>query len=125
MKFGIKYLLLAVFLFAFALGVRALAIAIENYAVTAIGVLVAALLASSGFTMLRTKLGTAWLMGVMTTYMMCVFDTIERGYIWRNTQYVADPELGMIVTVLFTSFATVVSGLGIKVGVLFRNTTKY
>jgi hypothetical protein len=131
MKFGVRHLLLVVFLVAFALGTRGLAIAIENDAATGIGVLVAAFLASFWFTILGTKLWKAWLIGVATTMTMCVADGIERAYhspameyLWRHpiqAQYAADAELGMIVTLIFTFFATIVAGVGVGTGKLVRN----
>jgi hypothetical protein len=80
MKSGLGHLFLVAFLIAFALGLRGFAIAIENDAVTGIGVLVAAFLGSFGFTILRTKLWKAWLIGVATTMTICVADWIERVY---------------------------------------------
>jgi len=134
MKFGLSHLFLVVFLIAFALGVRGFAIAIENDAATGIGVLVAAFLASFGFTILGTRRWKAWLLGVATTMTMCVADVIERAhhspameYLWRHpiqAQYAADPELGMIVSLIFTFFATIVCGFGVGAGVLARNFTR-
>ena len=133
MKFGLKHLFFIAFLFAFALGVRALAITIENDAATGIGVLVAAFIASFGFTALGTKPSTAWLVGVATTFTMCVVDTIERvyqspamEYLWRHHiqgQYATDPQIGMIVTLVHTFLSTIVSCFGIGAGVLVRRLT--
>lgn len=134
MKFRLSHLFLVAFLIAFALGIRGFAIAIENDAASGIGVLVAAFLASSGFTILGTKLWKAWFIGVATTTTMCVADVVERAchspameYLWRDpiqAQYAADPELGMIVSLIFTFFATIVSGAGVATGVLARHFTR-
>lgn len=130
MQIGLKHLFLVAFLIAFAFGVRAFSIAIENDAATGIGVLIAAFLASSGFTVLATNRWVAWLLGVSTTTTMCVVDMIERinhspalDYLWREpiqAQYAADPELGIIVTIVHTFFATIISGFGVGTGILFQ-----
>ena len=134
MQFGLRHLFLTAFLTAFAFSVRGLAIAIENDAATGVGVLVAAFLASFGFTILGTTLWKAWLLGVATTTTMCIADVIERAYqtpameyLWRHpiqAQYAADPQLGMIVTCVFTFFGTIVSGVGVGTGVLAQNFTR-
>jgi hypothetical protein len=77
------------------------------------------------------KLWKAWLIGVATTMTMCIADGIERAYhspameyLWRHpiqAQYAADAELGMIVTFIFTFFATIIAAVGVGTGKLARN----
>ena len=133
MKFSIKHLLFVVFLFAFALGVRSFAIAIENDIATGIGVLVAAFIASCGLTAFGTRLSVAWLIGALTTLTMCVVDTIERAYqspameyLWRDpyqVYFATNIEFGIIITVVFTFLATIISGLGVQAGILLNTRT--
>lgn len=130
MKFNLKHILFAVFLVSFALGIRALAIAIEYDAVNRIGALATCLTTAVGFTILDTNRWLAWFAGCGATFTMCTIDTIERAnmnpemeYLWRHpiqAQYSTDPELGMIVTVVLTLTAMVVSGIGVGVGTLYN-----
>lgn len=134
MRFSLKHLFFVAFLIAFALGVRALAIAIENDAVTGGGVLAAAFLASFGFTIFGTEIWKSWSIGVATTTTMCVADVLERvyhspamKYLWKHpihAQYAADLELGMIATIALTCVATIVGGIGVGMGVVARNITR-
>ena len=128
MKFSVKHILFAVFIVAFALGVRALAVAIENDGATGIGVLAGAFIGSFGFTLLGANRWVAWAIGVATTFTMCVIDIIERAYrspemeyLWRDptqAQYSTDSEIGMIVTVVFTFLGTIIGGIGVACGIM-------
>ena len=45
-------------------------------------------------------------------------------HLWRHpiqAQYAADAELGMIVTFIFTFFATIIAAVGVGTGKLARN----
>ena len=67
----------------------------------------------------------------MVTFTMCTIDIIERAsmnpqmeYLWRDpiqAQYSTDAGIGMIIAVVFTLFATIISGIGVGAGTLYNN----
>lgn len=130
MKVGLKHILFAMFIVSFALGVRTVAITFENDGITGIGALAAPFVIAMGITILKTNRWLAWLAGSGVTFAMCTMDTIERAnmnpqmeYLWSDPmqgQHATDPEIGMIVTLVFTLFATIISAIGVGAGTLYN-----